>query len=79
NVYSIRTSTNPATAAGATIKPTGKKFTLAVTQSHQAIKSEEAAKRGLVRTTTLDEYSRPDFKLHHSDHDGPLPSVIGFP
>jgi MoCo/4Fe-4S cofactor protein with predicted Tat translocation signal len=79
NVYSIRTSAQLATASGATIKPTGKKMTIAVTQSHHAIKSKEAAERGLVRTINLDEYLRPDFKLHHSEHDGPLPSVIGFP
>lgn len=78
NAYSIRTS-HAMNLANATITKTSRTASLAVTQSHHAIKSEEAAKRGLVRTANVDELAKPGFHLHHSDHDGPLPTVAGIP
>jgi molybdopterin-containing oxidoreductase family iron-sulfur binding subunit len=66
-------------ASGATLTKTGRQVTLACTQSHHAIKSQEASKRGLIRSATLEEFLKPDFELEHSDHDGPLPSVAGLP
>jgi MoCo/4Fe-4S cofactor protein with predicted Tat translocation signal len=77
--YSLRTSTTIAATTTVTLTSTGKKAILACTQSHHAIKSEEAARRGLVRAATLDEYLKPNFKFEHAEHDGPLPTVIGFP
>jgi molybdopterin-containing oxidoreductase family iron-sulfur binding subunit len=78
DVYAIRTS-QAMNSASARITKTGHTASLAVTQAHHAIKSEEAAKRGLVRTTNVDELGKPGFHLHHSDHDGPLPHVAGVP
>lgn len=75
----LRTTQSIAGPVAVRLEPTGRKFTLACTQSHHAIKSEEAIKRGLVRTVTLDEMRAPGFHLPHHEHDGPLPSVIGMP
>jgi molybdopterin-containing oxidoreductase family iron-sulfur binding subunit len=79
DAYRLRTTQSMSIAQGVTLTRTGRTFTLACTQSHHAIKSTEAEKRGLIRTATIDELLDPHFHLHHSEHDGPLPSVAGFP
>src|SRR5262249_54826604 len=59
----------------------GRQATLACTQSHHALKSEEAFARGTVRVATLTEFEKePHFATENFEHfSGPLPIVGPFP
>ena len=58
NAYALRTSANPWTASGVTIKKTGATYKLASTQGYQSMDTPDGAHRPLVRETTLEEYKK---------------------
>jgi molybdopterin-containing oxidoreductase family iron-sulfur binding subunit len=66
DAYRLRTSANP-WSAPAEIRPTGRRYALASTQLHANLELEtrEAAKRHLVRHSTIDRFRRdPEFAQH---------------
>jgi molybdopterin-containing oxidoreductase family iron-sulfur binding subunit len=82
NTYALRTSVAPSTVRGVTLTRTKHTTVLAVTQSHFAIKSAEAAKRGIIRVMPLAEVEHPGSHEHGEGggHEGgPLPIVGPFP
>ena len=80
DVYPLRTSANPFFIQNASIVPTGAKAVLAVIQNLYMVQSDEALRRGTVRSGTLDEYEHDkQFAIHgHYHENGPLPTVGGF-
>jgi molybdopterin-containing oxidoreductase family iron-sulfur binding subunit len=67
-------------ARSLSIAATGRKTVLASTQNLFLVQSEEAWKRGIVRSGTLAEYEHDkQFAVHgHHHQNGPLPTVGGF-
>jgi molybdopterin-containing oxidoreductase family iron-sulfur binding subunit len=80
DAYTLRTSANIFFARPATIAATGGKRVLASTQNLFLVQSEEAWKRGIVRSGTLADYEHDkQFAVHgHHHQNGPLPTVGGF-
>ncbi len=73
NAYALRTSSGSWFAAGLTVRPTGRRLTLACTQDHHSMEG-----RHLVRHADLETYRHePDF-AHHVGHD-PKPEMSLFP
>ncbi|MDX6766851.1 MAG: TAT-variant-translocated molybdopterin oxidoreductase [Candidatus Methylacidiphilales bacterium] len=57
NAYSVRTSSSPSIATGATVEKTGKRFKFAITQEHWSMEG-----RDIVREAPLEHYkAHPDF------------------
>jgi molybdopterin-containing oxidoreductase family iron-sulfur binding subunit len=80
NAYLLRTSASPHMVAGATIRGTGRRYSLATTQDHFAIDTLGFSERNrrvgaLVREASLDSYlANPDV-FHEHEHHPPLVSL----
>lgn len=74
NVNLLRPHSNPSFALGASVRPTGRKYSLATTQEHHAVDTEALEEIGgrvgeLARETTLAEYKEStDDSAHHGHH-----------
>jgi Fe-S-cluster-containing dehydrogenase component/anaerobic selenocysteine-containing dehydrogenase len=86
DAYALRNSASPFFVRGVSVTPTGEKKVLAAMQNMYLIQSEEAWKRGIVRSGPLTQYEDdvehhrqfPAEHDHHEFHNGPLPTVGGF-
>jgi MoCo/4Fe-4S cofactor protein with predicted Tat translocation signal len=92
NAYSIRTSSSPLFAPGATIKKTGKSYEFAVTKSHytdhrsvqaggdgsgtHSLEGNEALTRGIIRYATLDEFKENPNFAHEEEDPKPDDSLF---
>jgi molybdopterin-containing oxidoreductase family iron-sulfur binding subunit len=80
DAYPLRTSASPHVVAGATVRGTGRRYSLATTQDHFAIDTlgfKERNRRvgALVREASLDSYlANPDV-FHEHEHHPPLVSL----
>jgi molybdopterin-containing oxidoreductase family iron-sulfur binding subunit len=81
NANLLRTADSPWAGAGLDLQKTGQKYALARTQHHSLISgdnqepreegSDEAFRRALIRTATVEEYRKnPDFAQGHGEHGG---------
>ncbi len=70
NAYSLRTSDAPWFASGVEIAKTGQQYPLVTTQGHNNVEN-----RDLIRSTTLDNFTKhPDY-VHANDPDRPAESL----
>ncbi len=83
NAYTLRTAAAPWSGAGLEMTKSGGSYPLATTQRHHLLKEissegEEAARRGLVRVGTLDEFvkdpKKPEF-MGEREPESELPSL----
>jgi len=79
SAYLLRTSAAPEVAGGALVRPTGRRYALALTQDHHAIDEVGFEERGLrvatlVREGTLAEYlAHPEFVKEMAEEPVPSP------
>jgi len=80
NAYPLRTSASPHIVAGATVRGTGRRYSLATTQDHFAIDALGFKERNrrvgdLVREASLDSYLANPGVFHEHEHHPPLVSL----
>ena len=75
NAYSIRTSDAPWFGSGLQVSKTGGTYSLATTQSHHLLDTEEVGERDIVRSGTLEEYKKRPSLAPETAEKGEQPSL----
>jgi molybdopterin-containing oxidoreductase family iron-sulfur binding subunit len=75
NAYSIRTSSAPWFGSGLEIAKTGGVYSLATTQSHHLLDTEEVGERDILRSATLEEYLKHPSLAPDNDESNPKESL----
>jgi MoCo/4Fe-4S cofactor protein with predicted Tat translocation signal len=75
NAYAIRTSDAPWFGSGLQATKTGGTYSLATTQSHHLLDTEEVGERDIVRSGTLEEYKKRPSLAPETAEKGEQPSL----
>jgi molybdopterin-containing oxidoreductase family iron-sulfur binding subunit len=70
NAYALRTTKAPTGGPGLTLAPTGRSYSLAVTQAQQVI-DQRLSDRDLVRVASLAEFEKDEHVFEHQGHHEP--------